>query len=235
MVMVELDMRQRPVIVIGGGPVAERRLARLLDEAPSITLVSPQVTPQLARWAQEERFLWKQASYPELNLADLLKGNEPKEGIGASESRLFYGVPSVLVLIATPDEAINAAIAREAGQLGCLVARTDGGPGDVSFANEFSLGGLHMALATEPAMPRLNQVLRDQLELTYAAFTEEAVLEDLGIMRQQVKELIPDVSERRAFWRRAFTLEVLNSICKGQWKEVKKGLEDAISLIGSQS
>ena len=44
MVMVELDMRQRPVIVIGGGPVAERRLARLLDEAPSITLVSPQAT-----------------------------------------------------------------------------------------------------------------------------------------------------------------------------------------------
>ena len=44
---------EHEVVVVGGGPVAERKVAALLDHGASVTVVSPTLTPGLRRLASE--------------------------------------------------------------------------------------------------------------------------------------------------------------------------------------
>ncbi len=44
--------------MVGGGPVAERRTRGLILGGAAVTLVAPEVTPELARMAAEERLRW---------------------------------------------------------------------------------------------------------------------------------------------------------------------------------
>ena len=44
------DLTQRPCVVLGGGPVAERKVAGLLESGATVTVVSPQLTKSLQHW-----------------------------------------------------------------------------------------------------------------------------------------------------------------------------------------
>jgi precorrin-2 dehydrogenase/sirohydrochlorin ferrochelatase len=52
---VSLDLTDRPCVVIGGGVIAERRVAALLEAGASVTLVSPSLTVALASLADAGR------------------------------------------------------------------------------------------------------------------------------------------------------------------------------------
>ncbi len=61
--MVSLQLRDRPVVVLGGGPVAERRIATLLDAGADVTVISPRVTTTIGRWASAGRIRLEQRGY----------------------------------------------------------------------------------------------------------------------------------------------------------------------------
>ena len=48
-----LDVESRPCLMVGGGGEAEEKTGRLLDAGATVTVVSPDVTPQLDAWARE--------------------------------------------------------------------------------------------------------------------------------------------------------------------------------------
>ncbi|MBE8526096.1 uroporphyrinogen-III C-methyltransferase [Amycolatopsis sp. H6(2020)] len=53
-----VDLRDRTVLVVGGGAVAERRVRGLLEDGARIRLVSPEVGPGLAELADARRIAW---------------------------------------------------------------------------------------------------------------------------------------------------------------------------------
>ena len=53
-----LNLEDRPVLVVGGGNVATRRVPRLLEANARLTVVSPALTPPLASLRDEGRFQW---------------------------------------------------------------------------------------------------------------------------------------------------------------------------------
>jgi len=57
---VALDLRDRPCLVVGGGPVAEGKVEGLLDAGARVTVVSPALTERLAAWATEGRIAHRQ-------------------------------------------------------------------------------------------------------------------------------------------------------------------------------
>ena len=58
-----LDLYDRPVVVIGGGPIATRKAAALLAAGARLTVISPSLTPSLARLAREGRIRHRQRRY----------------------------------------------------------------------------------------------------------------------------------------------------------------------------
>jgi uroporphyrin-III C-methyltransferase len=88
--------------VVGGGQVAHRRVAGLLEARARVTVVSPEVTPALEALVAPGSLTW------------VRRGYQPGDLDGA-----WYAVA------ATDDPAVNAAVAEEAERLRVFCARAD--------------------------------------------------------------------------------------------------------------
>ena len=99
---VGLRLLDRKVVVVGGGQVAHRRVAGLLEARARVTVVSPEVTPALEALVGPGAVTWLRRRY------------EPGDLDGA-----WYAVA------ATDDPAVNAAVAEEAERSRVFCARAD--------------------------------------------------------------------------------------------------------------
>ncbi|MGY1831051.1 uroporphyrinogen-III C-methyltransferase [Geodermatophilus sp. SYSU D01180] len=99
---VGLRLLDRRVVVVGGGQVAHRRVAGLLEARARVTVVSPEVTPALEALVAPGSLTW------------VRRGWRPGDLDGA-----WYAVA------ATDDPAVNAAVAGEAERLRVFCARAD--------------------------------------------------------------------------------------------------------------
>ncbi|TFV54015.1 uroporphyrinogen-III C-methyltransferase [Geodermatophilus sp. DF01-2] len=99
---VGLRLLDRQVVVVGGGQVAHRRVAGLLEARARVTVVSPEVTPALEALVGPGAVTWVRRRY------------EPGDLDGA-----WYAVA------ATDDPAVNAAVAEEAERSRVFCARAD--------------------------------------------------------------------------------------------------------------
>ena len=55
---VSLDIRGRPCLVVGGGPVAARKAAALLSCGADVTVVAPSLSDEMERLAASLRTRW---------------------------------------------------------------------------------------------------------------------------------------------------------------------------------
>ncbi|MGY1813055.1 uroporphyrinogen-III C-methyltransferase [Blastococcus sp. SYSU D00820] len=99
---VGLRLLDRPVVVVGGGQVAHRRVAGLLEARARVTVVSPDVTPALEALVAPGSLTWVRRRY------------RPGDLDGA-----WYAVA------ATDDPEVNAAVAAEAERSRVFCARAD--------------------------------------------------------------------------------------------------------------
>jgi uroporphyrin-III C-methyltransferase len=99
---VGLRLHDRRVVVVGGGQVAHRRVAGLLEAGARVTVISPEVTPALEALVEPGRLTWIRLRYA------------PGDLVGA-----WY------VVAATDDPVINAAVAEEAERDRIFCARAD--------------------------------------------------------------------------------------------------------------
>ncbi len=97
-----LRLADRRVVVVGGGSVAHRRVAGLLEARARVTVVSPEVTPALEALVEPGSLTWVARRY------------SPGDLDGA-----WYAVA------ATDDAGVNAAVAEEAERLRVFCARAD--------------------------------------------------------------------------------------------------------------
>jgi precorrin-2 dehydrogenase / sirohydrochlorin ferrochelatase len=63
-----LDIKDRPCLVVGGGQVGTRKVARLLQCGARVTVISPEVTPELARMARQGQIELRQRDYQRSDL-----------------------------------------------------------------------------------------------------------------------------------------------------------------------
>src|SRR5204863_111432 len=97
-----LELAGRRCLVVGGGAVAERRIAGLLEAGAAITVIAPALTPALAALASEGRLRHEPRGYRDGDLAGF-----------------------DLALAATDAGDVNAALAREGRARGVWVNAAD--------------------------------------------------------------------------------------------------------------
>ncbi len=61
-------MDDMPVLVVGGGAVATRRVSALLEYGARVTIVAPTVTGELCGLASREKVVWRHAGYDQCDL-----------------------------------------------------------------------------------------------------------------------------------------------------------------------
>jgi len=135
-------LRDVPVMVVGAGTVAERRIAALLDAGARVTVVAPQATPAVDGWAAAGRLEFWQRPYR----AGDLRG-----------ARLVYAATSV------PE--VNRAVRVEARAEGAWLNAVDE-PALCDFITPalFRRGDLTVAVSTDGRAPGFAKRVRQELE-----------------------------------------------------------------------
>ena len=129
-------------MVIGGGKVAARKVYGLLAADARVTVISPDVLPELQALFQAGRIQIIQRPYREGDL-----------------------VGAFLAVVATDDATINRAAWQEAVRQGCLVNVVDDPEcSDFIVPAVLRRGELTIAVSTGGASPALARHLRRQLE-----------------------------------------------------------------------
>lgn len=185
-----LDIRDRPVLIFGGGPVAERKAGLFSSYAP-VRVLSRDFSAGLQEMAGQPG--------RRLELVECHLSAQASQDLSAYLQGAFIIVP------ATSDSRLNALIEEAAGRLGILVNRVDG-VGDVVVPSIIRRGSISIAISTE--VPGLTRYMRQHLE---AALPEryEDMARLLSQVRRENKLLINNQKERAAVIRKILEDEVV--------------------------
>jgi uroporphyrin-III C-methyltransferase/precorrin-2 dehydrogenase/sirohydrochlorin ferrochelatase len=150
-----------PVVVVGAGAVAERKVAVLLDAGARVTVVAPEAVPAIRAWAAEGRLALKPRPYRAGDLRD---------------ARLAYAATS------RPD--VNRAVRVEALALGVWLNAVDQ-PDLCDFISPALVrrGDLTIAISTNGRAPGFAKRIREELERQYGPDFERKVNEAAAARR----------------------------------------------------
>ncbi len=159
-----LALRNRRCVVVGGGPVALRKIERLLRSEARVVVIAPEVFPRIAELSREDVLVWERRDYARGDLR------------GAA-----------LAIAATDDAGVQRAVAGEAADLGLPVNVVDV-PEISSFIAPAILerGELQIAVSTSGAAPALAARLRDRIGESFGREIE-LVVEILGKVRRRLR------------------------------------------------
>lgn len=146
MLSIALNIKDRPVTIIGGGSVALRKFNTLVNEGALITVIAKDFL---------DGFVGKNAK--------LIKDAYKKE----------YIEGAFLLYIATGDEELNAQIETDAKELGILFNRCDkSDESDFISINMKKIGGIDVSISTGGRLPDLNKTIMDDLK-NYDIYDDE--------------------------------------------------------------
>ena len=202
------NLKNAPVLVIGGGEVALRK-ARLLADAGAVPRV-------VTREALDEVSALVARQGGELHLRDYRE--EDLDGV-------------CLVVAATDDEPLNALVSRQAKARGIPVNVVDAPElCSVIFPAIVDRSPLMVAVSSGGDAPVLARLIRARIETWIpAAYGQLAGLAKK--FRSRVKAALPDVQQRRVFWEEAFQGQIAESLFAGKSAEAERLLE--AKLAGS--
>ena len=160
---VNLDVKNRQCLVIGGGGVGERKVKTLLECGAKVTVVTTRATEHLQALASESRIQLKIRTYES---ADLAK--------------------KFLVIGATNNEEINEKISKDAAKLGLLCNIADR-PAVCNFVLPAIVrqGDLMVAISTSNKSPAVARRIRQTLEKKFGP-EYSALLNLMGAIRQKL-------------------------------------------------
>ncbi|MGL6529690.1 siroheme synthase CysG [Aeromonas hydrophila] len=169
----------KPVLLVGGGEVAERKARLLLDAGAQLTVVAPELDPELAELAANGSIEWLAGEFA------------PQQLTG-----------KWLVVAATDRREVNALVYQSANQAGIFANVVDD-PKRSSFImpSIIDRSPLMVAISSGGKAPVLARLLREKLEAMLPQHLS-AVAAFAGSLRERVKARFASMGERRRFWER---------------------------------
>src|SRR5262249_55977988 len=203
---VTLDLDRRRCLVVGGGSVAERKVAGLLDAGARVTVISPSLTAALLDLARAARFVWKPRAY------------------GLGDAAGF-----ALVFVAV-DPEVGAMVSSECRDRGIWVNSADD-PAHCDFILPavFRRGVLTVAVSTGGASPIMASFVRDELKALLPDGTS-ALADIVADVRRALrrKGIAPDADR----WRQALDGELRDLAAAGRTGEARARLMERLGVVG---
>lgn len=146
MLSIALNIKDRPVTIIGGGSVALRKFNTLISEGALVTVVAK-------------------------DFADGFEGTNARLIKDVYKKEYIEG--AFLLYIASDDEEVNARAEADAKDLGILFNRCDkSDESDFISINMKKIGGIDVFISTGGRLPDLNKSIMDDLK-KYEAYDDE--------------------------------------------------------------
>jgi len=199
---INLDLVDRPVLIVGGGAVAARKAARLVAAGARVTVVAPRLDQRLAELAAQGKLTHLPRAYQHGDLAGAL-----------------------LAFAATDAPEVNRAVAEEARNLGVLVDLVaDPRSGDFITPAVLSRGELLITASTSGASPGLSRQIIEELEPLFDDEYAKSVM-----LLGEAREKLLTEKGRTAYNERVFAvlkaLDIHQLVKKGQLEALDQILQ----------
>lgn len=195
------SIKNKPCLVVGGGEVAARKVALLLEAGARVSVVAPQINSTLAELAAQ---------------GVIAHWAEP------FQSRHLHG--QVLVIAATDDQSVNRKVSEDSQQLHIPVNVVDN-PDLCTFImpSIVDRSPLLIAISSGGQSPVLARLLRAQLEsIIPVAYGRLAAM--AGRFRAYVRQQIAHPDKRRQFWENTLQGRLTELVLAGKDKTAEEYL-----------
>lgn len=203
---VVLRLGGRRALVVGGGTVAARKAAGLLEAGAHVVAVSPRFSPVFRRLVPRAAVTWVERPYRPTDLADVS-----------------------LAIAATDDPEVNAQVRADARRAGVWVSVVDDpGRSDFIVPAVVRRGDFLLAISSGGASPALVAHLRRELD--------RLVPEDIGVLvrllgtaRAHIRRAVADPDRRRELMGRLLTLDLRSTLRPQGGDAVVRRIDDLIA------
>ena len=199
------DIKQKPCLVVGGGEVAARKVSLLLKAQAAVTVVSPDLSHELADWLEEGKLTHVARGFEDADM------EQP-----------------VLAIAATDNREVNQRVSKLAQDRSIPVNVVDD-PSLGSFITPSIVdrSPVQIAISTGGSSPVLARMIRTKLEgCIPAAYGRLGAL--VSDFREKVKAKFTNVDQRRAFWESILESTVADRVYSGHEDEAAEELQKAI-------
>lgn len=199
-----LNLAGRRCVVVGGGAVAERKVRGLLAADADVLVVAPQTAPALAELAARTALRVQRRPYQ----AGDLDG-------------------AFLVVAATDDRTVNAAVVRDARVGGVLVNVVDDPAAcDVTVPAVVRRGEVTLAVSTGGRSPGFARYLREELE-DWLSDERLALLDLVADVRGELRAAGANPGPER--WRQAVRSNILHILATDGRTAARRALLSALA------
>ncbi len=187
-----LDLRGRRAVVVGGGAVAEQKVAGLVEAGARVTVISPALTWKLEDLAAQGTIVLRRRGYRRGDLAG-----------------------AFLAIAAADDRRVNRTVWREAEARGVLLNAVDDLPHCSFIAPAVHReGAITVAVSTAGKSPAFAVRLRERIARLVGP-EHAAFVELLGELRATVADRVPDARARTRLWYAIVDSAALDDVRRG--------------------
>jgi len=212
--IIDLNLRGKTVIVIGGGNEAQKRINSLVKQGCEIIVISDSVNSQINKLAKIKKIKLKKQKIQDTKFISKYKPN--------------------MVITTTTDSKLNQKIINTAKK-SKIIAYSSDNPEDSDFSNPAIIdfeNMIQIGIFTGGRSPTMSKKLKTKSE---AVFKKIITKEDIAqikiqkIVRKLAKEVISDQKQRREYIRYIMTDNEVEQLIKDD--QVKKAERQAIKIL----
>ncbi len=202
---INLNIKDKRCLIIGGGQVAERKVEKLLSAGAKVVVVSSRLTSKLGKLSRKGRIENITRNYRKGDL----KG-------------------AVLAFGATNDPKVNRRILQEARKEGVLLNSVDDPKNcDFTVPSMVRRGDLLISISTGGKSPALSQKIRKELEESFGK-EYETLLNLLSAVRERLMELGSNSEQNKAKFKKLINSNLLGLIKDRKIEQIDKLLQDIL-------
>jgi len=202
---VNLDIRNRNCLVVGGGAVGTRKVKTLVECGATVTVVSPQASAKLELMAAEGAITLKNRAYRTTDLED-----------------------TFLVIGATDDETLNRQVHADAEARNTLCNIADR-PEICNFILPavVNRGDLVLAVSTSGKSPAYAKKMRKQLEKQFGA-EYEPFLRLMGAIRERLLREKHEPEAHKPLFEKMIDAGLLDLVRENETEQIDTLLRDVL-------
>ena len=206
-----VDLKNKNILIVGGGKVAFRKIMKLIPFEGEITIVAPEICFELENFLEENKNI-----------------TFKKKTVDIDDIKEAF-----MVISATNDKTVNNFVANTCKSLSIPVNSVD----DIEncsfiFPAIVKRGNFVAGLSTEGKAPEIAAYLKEAIGCAVPENIEQ-VIENIGLLRQELKLTVPEQTVRAQIIHSVLDYYKRNSFT-ANYQRLKKEMDNILESISTK-
>lgn len=212
--IVDLNLRNKTAIVIGGGNEAQKRVNSLLNQECEILVISDSINSQISKWAKSNKIKIRKQKIRDTAFIAKLKPD--------------------IIITTTNDKKLNQKIIKVAKKKNILAYSSDN-PQESDFANPAIINFeniIQIAIFTGGQSPAMSKKIKNKSEKFFKKIITKQDISQIKIQkiaRNLAKETIPTQIQRKTYLQSIMNDKKIEELIKDN--QIKKAEKRAVTIL----